>query len=87
MATKILAYKRNKGRCFYCDKQVPKNEGHFDHFYPYSKGGKNTIDNIVWSCAPCNLSKSNHRLDVWLRRLPKNQALRINKVLKYRDIR
>jgi 5-methylcytosine-specific restriction endonuclease McrA len=30
---------------------------HIDHFHPLSKGGKHSIDNLVASCAKCNLSK------------------------------
>ena len=31
---------------------------HIDHFYPRSKGGSDELDNLVVSCAQCNLSKN-----------------------------
>jgi 5-methylcytosine-specific restriction endonuclease McrA len=30
----------------------------FDHFIPLSKGGKNTIQNLVLSCSTCNVMKA-----------------------------
>lgn len=30
---------------------------HFDHRIPFSKGGKSTPENVVLSCAKCNLQK------------------------------
>jgi len=48
-------------RCKYCDNVLtylkPKYI-HLDHVFPISKGGLHTINNVVWSCASCNLSKS-----------------------------
>ena len=47
-------------KCFYCgielDLSIPRFT-HIDHKIPLSKGGNNTIDNIVWCCSNCNLKK------------------------------
>lgn len=50
--------------CIYCAKQGDVNTGpdkrqwHVDHLYPKSRGGDNEPDNLVLSCATCNLQKS-----------------------------
>lgn len=47
--------------CRYCG-QVP-NQVHIDHVHPISRGGSNDMSNLVVSCAPCNIEKSNHTLE------------------------
>lgn len=42
-------------RCAYCLMPVEKPQ--MEHVIPICRGGENTIDNVVPSCAPCNLSK------------------------------
>jgi len=44
------------GECFWCSKPLD-SEYHIDHFYPISRGGDNSIENLVVSCPHCNLSK------------------------------
>lgn len=39
------------GRC-------TRTASHADHFYPHSKGGATSMQNLVAACAPHNLSKS-----------------------------
>jgi len=34
------------------------DEAHADHYIPLAKGGSNRRENIVCSCASCNLSKN-----------------------------
>ena len=47
--------------CAYCNTtllyHIPKAV-HLDHIIPLSKGGTHTIDNVVWACSQCNLTKS-----------------------------
>ncbi len=45
------------GKCLYCGISVTLNEMHADHYIPLAKGGSNLRENIVCSCASCNLSK------------------------------
>ena len=45
------------GRCLYCGIKIELDEMHADHFIPLVKGGSNLRENIVCSCASCNLSK------------------------------
>ena len=43
--------------CVYCKIELTHDNSDFDHKLPFSRGGTNTIDNIVRSCGPCNGSK------------------------------
>lgn len=41
-------------QCAYCGWQMTYEESTLDHVIPLSKGGSNTIENIVLACRPCN---------------------------------
>lgn len=45
------------GKCHYCGESVGIDKLIPDHVIPLSKGGPNSIDNIVASCRFCNQSK------------------------------
>jgi hypothetical protein len=49
-------------RCHYCDEGLYE---HLEHCIPLSRGGTHTKENLVPSCAPCNLSKGNKTPDEW----------------------
>ena len=54
---------KQSNKCFHCSELLDfsgKGTVHLDHFIPLSLGGCHTIDNVVWSCAKCNLTKSNN---------------------------
>jgi len=55
--------KRDEAVCQYCG--IEAQVGHVDHVVPLSRGGTDTIDNLVWSCRKCNLSKRDKLLDEW----------------------
>ena len=48
-------------RCEDCKVYEPGQVGtfHVEHIIPTSRGGSDEVDNLAWSCSPCNLSKSN----------------------------
>ncbi len=55
----LLEYQNNK--CYHCSNELDhdtRRAVHLDHLIPLSKGGTHTLDNVVWSCACCNLTKS-----------------------------
>lgn len=52
-----MQYKRQKGKCFWCNKKV-LNNFHIDHVIPLLRGGSNDSSNIVISCPTCNMKKS-----------------------------
>ncbi len=54
---RMLIWKANMGTCAYCGKNVDYADYEADHIYPYSKGGKTHIFNMVCSCRACNRSK------------------------------
>ena len=52
---KLEVWKRDKGQCVKCGS---KDNLHFDHIIPYSKGGSSlTADNIQLLCVRHNLAK------------------------------
>ena len=57
--------KKNNGEicCAICGKRLSSiNECHFDHIFPFAKGGKSTVDNCQILCISCNLKKSDKEL-------------------------
>lgn len=59
---KIIAWKRQNGRCPYCDKLVRISDvGH--HKIPHSEGGKTTSDNCILAHADCHKRAHQLRLD------------------------
>lgn len=54
-SVKLEVWKRDKGKCVICGS---RDNLHFDHIIPYSKGGSSlTADNIQLLCARHNLTK------------------------------
>jgi hypothetical protein len=54
-SVKLVVWKRDKGQCVLCGS---KDNLHFDHIIPYSKGGSSLVaDNIQLLCARHNLAK------------------------------
>jgi 5-methylcytosine-specific restriction endonuclease McrA len=65
LPSKYIAELRRKP-CNYCGNYY-EGKMHIDHVIPISKGGLHTIENLVSSCATCNLSKSDKLLTKWLK--------------------
>jgi 5-methylcytosine-specific restriction endonuclease McrA len=51
-------------RCAYCETRIV-GQPEPDHLVPLSKGGSNSITNILPACRPCNLSKQSMSLSEW----------------------
>lgn len=51
---KIAVSVRDRGMCRQCGS---RQNLHFDHVVPWSRGGANTVNNIQLLCGPCNLRK------------------------------
>jgi 5-methylcytosine-specific restriction endonuclease McrA len=57
-SVKLSVWKRDKGCCVICGS---KDNLHFDHIIPYSKGGSSLVaENIQLLCARHNLSKGDN---------------------------
>ena len=57
-AVKVEVWKRDHGQCVHCGA---KDDLHFDHIVPFSKGGSSmTADNVQLLCARHNLEKSDN---------------------------
>ena len=50
------------GACAYCGGSATT----FDHVEPLARGGKHHVDNLVPACKPCNFSKNDKPLLVWM---------------------
>lgn len=49
--------KRDSFTCQYCARKAPEVVLHVDHIHPVAKGGRNSLLNLVTSCADCNSGK------------------------------
>jgi 5-methylcytosine-specific restriction endonuclease McrA len=54
-------FARDGWRCVYCGTAAGRLT--LDHVVPRSRGGDSVWENVVTSCAPCNLRKGNRLLD------------------------
>jgi 5-methylcytosine-specific restriction endonuclease McrA len=68
-------FARDGWRCVYCGTATGRLT--LDHVVPRSRGGDSVWENVVTSCAPCNLRKGNrllHEIQMELRELPRIPA-------------
>ena len=49
--------KTRDGICYYCKRQVRRDQLTMDHVVPLSRGGKSKKGNIVPACKECNSKK------------------------------
>jgi len=65
-------FARDNWRCVYCGTTAGRLT--LDHVVPRSRGGDSVWENVVTSCAPCNLRKGNrlpHEVEMELHYQPK----------------
>jgi 5-methylcytosine-specific restriction endonuclease McrA len=65
-------FARDEWRCVYCGSTAGRLT--LDHVVPRSRGGDSVWENVVTSCAPCNLRKGDrllHEAGMELRRPPR----------------
>ena len=60
-------FARDGSRCVYCGSSSSRLT--FDHVLPRSRGRESIWENVVSSCAPCNLRKGNRLLEETAMRL------------------
>ena len=73
-----LIYKRDNHTCQYCGSY--KNLT-IDHVIPRSRGGKDTWDNMVAACMPCNTHKGDRTPEEWGKPLYCKPKAPFNKML------
>lgn len=56
--TKEAIRRRDGSVCQYTGKTLTNKEGNIDHVVPRAQGGKNTFENLVWSCKEVNFLKA-----------------------------
>ena len=56
---KVQVLMRDGNKCRLCGITVTGNDIHFDHIFPWSKGGETTLENLQILCKPHNLAKGN----------------------------
>jgi 5-methylcytosine-specific restriction endonuclease McrA len=54
-------FARDNWKCQYCGTEAGKLT--LDHVVPRSRGGESIWENVVASCAPCNLRKGNRTIE------------------------
>ena len=54
----VSVYRRQSGRCAYCNVKIPFKNGEIDHIVPLSRGGDDDCWNICFACVHCNRTKS-----------------------------
>jgi 5-methylcytosine-specific restriction endonuclease McrA len=67
--TRENIYRRDNFECVYCGCSTQKLLT-LDHVIPQSKGGKNTWDNLVTACKPCNSEKADLTLEEYGKEIP-----------------
>lgn len=71
--TRRNIHARDLSRCHYCGERFPSRELTVDHVIPRSRGGRDTWENLVTACVPCNTRKGNRTpqgANMRLRRTP-----------------
>lgn len=53
--------------CHWCRIDLTLEELTVDHLVAYADGGKDNVENLVWSCEPCNRERGRQR---WLDNMP-----------------
>ncbi len=60
---RINIFRRDRGKCQYCDEQFSRQDLTIDHVIPRSLGGKSIWENVVCSCVDCNRKKGGRTPD------------------------
>lgn len=78
-------FKRDGFRCAYCGKTPPTVTLEVDHIEPVSKGGNDSLNNLLTACFDCNRGKSNVQLETIPQALGDNLDVLKEKRLQMRE--
>lgn len=67
---KAYLLERERGCCIYCGVHASKAKMQIDHVVPKSKGGTNSLNNLVLSCNACNQAKGSQDVQTYLKGRP-----------------
>lgn len=71
-SVRFAVLQRDEFRCRYCGRTAAATlQLHVDHIHPRSKGGSDTLDNLVTACSECNIGKGARPLTVIPAHLPR----------------
>lgn len=71
---RLNVFYRDSFKCQYCRNTFLSRDLTLDHVIPKSKGGETSWENIVSSCAPCNIKKADklpHEINMNPWKIPK----------------
>ena len=80
-------FKRDGFQCGYCGKTPPGVVLEVDHIEPTSKGGKDSLDNLLTACFDCNRGKRDIPLDKIPPRLQENIEILKEKEAQLKEYR
>jgi hypothetical protein len=66
---------RERGKCFYCLRQIPARLACLDHVVPRARVGCNSYRNLVSSCMECNSQKGERSAEEFVRSLYRERSL------------
>lgn len=52
-------FERDAYKCHYCSKQLTRFTATLDHVQPVSRGGDNSLENLITACLHCNSRRGN----------------------------
>lgn len=55
---RVEILKREDYKCFYCRRELQRDDFYLDHLVPRTQGGQNYKSNLVASCRTCNTNKN-----------------------------
>jgi len=55
---RVEILKREDYKCFYCLRELQRDDFYLDHLVPRTQGGQNYKSNLVASCGTCNTKKN-----------------------------
>ena len=67
---KAYLLERERGCCIYCGIHASKAKMQIDHVVPKSKGGTDSLNNLVLSCHECNQVKGSQDVQTYLKGRP-----------------
>jgi 5-methylcytosine-specific restriction endonuclease McrA len=72
---RIEILNRDNYKCFYCLKELQRDNFYLDHIVPQSQGGHNYRSNLVAACKTCNTKKNAQNANDFLRENYRSELL------------